>query len=68
MGKNILKVDPVAFGYDDFEFEKDDSYEENDFEWDQKDLNGAALARVLSDDVVKEPELTLDEFPEDDEF
>ncbi|MFO8000708.1 MAG: hypothetical protein R6U46_05645 [Marinilabilia sp.] len=42
MGKNILKVDPVAFRYDDPDFlESPDPFgEEDDFEWSDDDLAG----------------------------
>ena len=68
MGKNILKVDPVALGYKEIELEKDQSADENDFEWDKKDLEGEELAKIVSRDPLKVPEVYFDECFEEDDF
>lgn len=66
MGKNILKVDPVALGCDDLKPGIDDLHEDNEFEWDQKDLEGGSLAKVLSE--KSEDDLEPDGSSDDDDF
>ncbi|PWE00824.1 hypothetical protein DDZ16_04320 [Marinilabilia rubra] len=68
MGKNILKVDPVALGFEDIDLQKEDFIEENDFEWDQNDLEGADLEKVLNEPVGRDQEISLDRYLEDDDI
>lgn len=68
MEKNILKVDPVAYKIDEpvIEFASDNFIQEDDYEWDEDDLEGEGFA---ANEFEEELELNIDFDEEiDDDF
>jgi hypothetical protein len=72
MEKSILKVDPVAFRYDEPELEDNsDAFgeeDECDFEWDQDDLDEGDLPVDEDFDEDFDDDFDEDDFDENDEF
>ncbi len=66
MVKNILKVDPVAFRYEDTDFIEGPGVfgEDNDFEWSEDDLEGDDFDSAQRDDFF--PDFDSDSFWGDD--
>lgn len=66
MVKNILKVDPVAFRYEDPDFIKGPGVfgEDNDFEWSEDDLEGDDFDSTQRDDFF--PDFDSESFWGDD--
>ncbi|MFW6351404.1 MAG: hypothetical protein ACOC2E_03370 [Bacteroidota bacterium] len=66
MEKSILKVDPVAFRYNDPEINDQDLGEENDYEWDREDLDDEEFSDDIDEDFDEDFDPDIDEDFEED--